>query len=254
MELICNLWNHTDHVLFSVCEHLRLYKFQTETKRGEAESRNSTNKSKWKKKSWQGQRWLESTKHRDQVYHIDENHLNSARSPRASTNTRGKVYPVHIHSTGNQTLLTLFQSVHCAINNFATRWKVTVKETSDPRIGSNALAPAATYWGRSQGGGVGRFLRRSQVRWEQLKCLVIHGVSESKSRPSVSGERFEETGGPGSTVSEVGISSNPLTTVLELTKSEPWLLVCFELTWCCHPSLPLTRQLRVIFGPSQQQQ
>ena len=77
---------------------------------------------------------------------------------------------------------------------------------------------------------------------------------EPKSRPSVSGERFEETGGPGSTVSEVGISSNSLTTVLELTKSEPWLLVCFELTWCCHPSLPLTRQLRVIFGPSQQQQ
>jgi len=92
----------TTSVLPPVCEHLRLYKFQTETKRGEAESRTSTNKSKWKKKSWQGQRWLESTKHRDQVYHIDENHLNSARSPRASTNTRGTVYPVHIHSTGEK--------------------------------------------------------------------------------------------------------------------------------------------------------
>ena len=231
MELICNLWNHTDHVLFSVCEHLRLYKFQTETKRGEAESRNSTNKSKWKR-SGKLARSTPAWKHeaqRSSLYHIDEeHHLKSARPPRAPRNTWGTVYPVHIHSTGNQTLLTLFQSVHCAINNFATRWKVTVKETSDPRIGSNALAPAATYWGRSQGGGVGRFLRRSQVRWEQLKCLVIHGVSESKSRPSVSGERFEETGGPGSTVSEVGISSNPLTTVLELTKSEPWLLVCFD--------------------------
>ena len=104
VELICNLWNHTDHVLFSVCEHLRLYKFQTETKRGEAESRNSTNKSKWKR-SGKLARSTPAWKHeaqRSSLYHIDEeHHLKSARPPRAPRNTWGTVYPVHIHSTGN---------------------------------------------------------------------------------------------------------------------------------------------------------
>ena len=49
---------------------------------------------------------------------------------------------------------------------------------------------------------------------------------EPKSRPSVSGEIFEETGGPGSTLSEVGIPSNPLTTQSDLLGDRIRAFVC----------------------------
>ena len=164
---------------------------------------------------------------RSSLYHIDNNHLTSAKSPRAPARSGAQctqyifilqvlISAYFLHQSRNQPFL--FEG---------EKWPS--KKTSDPRIGSgsNALAPAAKNWGRSQGGGSGgRFLRPSQVWWEQAKAKFGQSSSnsqvqvfgypwceESKSRPSVSGERFEETKCQGSTLAEVSKQNNPITTV-----------------------------------------
>ena len=107
---------------------------------------------------------------RSSLYHIDNNHLTSAKSPRA---------PPRSGAQCTQYIFILQVAISCIkvdIDNLfrfaGEKWPS--KKTSDPGIGSgsNALAPAAKNWGRSQGGGGGgRFLRPSQVWcWEQAKA------------------------------------------------------------------------------------
>jgi len=86
---------------------------------------------------------------------------------------------------------------------------VTVKETSDPRIGifgSNALAPAANGIGaEAKEVAVADFCDKAKFgeSKSKFKCLVIHGVKNPSQDLQCSGERFEETRCQGSTLAKL---------------------------------------------------
>ena len=96
---------------------------------------------------------------------------------------------------------------------------MTVKETSDPRIGifgSNALAPAANGIGaEAKEVAVADFCDKAKFgeSKSKFKCLVIHGVKNPSQDLQCSGERFEETRCQGSTLAKVSKHRNPITTV-----------------------------------------
>jgi len=116
---------------------------------------------------------------RSSLYHIDNNHLTSAKSPRAPARSGAQctqyIFILQVKSDRQR------KNIRSKNRHF---WQ--------QRFGSCSQR----HWGRSQGGGdQPDFCDKAKFgeSKSKFKCLVIHGVKNPSQDIQCSGERFEET-------------------------------------------------------------